>query len=55
MRLSSFEKMLRQLPVPVIGRIENDRFLLDVRTIQDQEIVELIGILIDVLSGDDSD
>lgn len=55
MRLSSFEKMLRQLPVPVIGRIENDRFLLDVRTIQDQEIVELTGILIDVLSGDDSD
>lgn len=55
MRLSSFEKTLRQLSVPVIGRIENDRFLLDVRTIQDVEIVELTGMLIDVLSGDDSD
>lgn len=55
MRLSSFEKTLRQLPVPVIGRIENDRFLLDVRTVQDNEIIELTGTLIGVLSGDKSD
>ncbi len=44
-RLNAFEKNLRHLPIPIIGRIENDRFLLDVRTIQDREIVELVTLL----------
>jgi L-seryl-tRNA(Ser) seleniumtransferase len=44
-RLNTFEKNLRHLPIPIIGRIENDRFLLDVRTIQDREIVELVTLL----------
>jgi L-seryl-tRNA(Ser) seleniumtransferase len=44
-RLNTFEKNLRHLPIPIICRIENDRFLLDVRTIQDREIVELVALL----------
>lgn len=45
MKLSVFEKRLRNLPIPLIGRIENNRFLLDVRTIQDREIKELVAVL----------
>lgn len=44
-RLNTFEKNLRHLPIPIIGRIVNDRFLLDVRTIQDREIVDLLILL----------
>ncbi len=46
-RLNAFEKDLRHLPIPIIGRIENDRYLLDARTIQDREIVELLILLDD--------
>ncbi len=45
MSLNSFEKKLRHLPIPIIGRIENDRFLLDVRTLQEREYDELIALL----------
>ncbi|WP_457577211.1 L-seryl-tRNA(Sec) selenium transferase [Desulfomarina sp.] len=45
MKLSSFEKKLRSLKIPVIGRIENEQFLLDVRTIGDHEVVDLVGQL----------
>lgn len=45
MKLSAFEQRLRNLAIPIIGRIENERFLLDVRTIQDREISELVGLL----------
>jgi len=41
-KLSIFESSLRKLSIPIIGRIENDRFLLDVRTIQDREITDLV-------------
>lgn len=44
-RLNEFEKQLRELPIPLIGRIENDRFLIDVRTIQDRETKELVEVL----------
>lgn len=46
-KLSVFEKKLRHLPIPLIGRIENHRFLLDVRTIQEREIKELVLVLTD--------
>ncbi len=47
MKLSVFKKQLRKLAIPIIGRIENERFLLDVRTVQDREIPDLVGLLTD--------
>lgn len=47
MKISNFETRLRELSIPIIGRIENDRFLLDVRTIQDSELSEITALLID--------
>ncbi|MGB3210607.1 MAG: L-seryl-tRNA(Sec) selenium transferase [Desulforhopalus sp.] len=47
MKVSTFEKRLRKLPLPLIGRIENERFLIDVRTVQDREIPELVSLLIE--------
>jgi L-seryl-tRNA(Ser) seleniumtransferase len=46
------EKRFRRLPLPIIGRIENERFLLDARTIQDREIAELVHQIIDFFSKD---
>lgn len=45
MTVAALEKQLRRLDLPLIGRIEDDSFLIDVRTIQDCEITELVGIL----------
>lgn len=39
--VSQLEREFRTLDIPIIGRIEDDRFLLDMRTIQDCELVEL--------------
>lgn len=46
MKLSDLEKGLRKLATPVIGRMENDMFLLDVRTIQDKEVGALAELLL---------
>jgi len=45
---NAIEKKMRAGSPPVIGRIEDDTFLMDLRTIQDDEI-ELIGSLCDTL------
>jgi len=45
--LNAFESALRRLPLPLIGRIENEKFLIDCRTIQDREISELAALLIE--------
>jgi L-seryl-tRNA(Ser) seleniumtransferase len=45
--LNSLETDFRQLPVPLVGRIEHDKFVLDMRTIQEDEIV----MVADILSG----
>jgi L-seryl-tRNA(Ser) seleniumtransferase len=45
MTLHTFETMLRRLTIPIIGRIENDRFLLDVRTVQERETGDLVTLL----------
>lgn len=55
MKLNNFEKKMREIEIPIIGRIENDRFLLDVRTIQDQEIPELVALLTGFFHGDSRD
>lgn len=44
--LNAVETDFRQLPVPLIGRIENDRFVLDMRTIQEDEITMVADILV---------
>lgn len=48
--LNILEREFRRLPVPLIGRIENERFLIDARTIQDREIHLLSDLLIDFFS-----
>ncbi len=55
MKLNIFEQKLREIEIPIIGRIENDRFLLDVRTIQDQEIPLLSALLKGVFDGESCD
>ncbi|MCP4340922.1 MAG: L-seryl-tRNA(Sec) selenium transferase [Desulfobulbaceae bacterium] len=61
MKLSFFESSLRKLSIPIIGRIENGRFLIDVRTVQDGEIAAFVSLLTDFFDafhkgdGEDSD
>jgi len=45
--LNQLERDFRALPTPVIGRIEHDRFLLDMRTVRDDEIGPLARQIID--------
>ena len=45
MTLNTFEKKLRHLPIPIVGRIENGCFLLDVRTLQEREFGEIVELL----------
>lgn len=43
---AQLERDFRTLPVPLIGRIENERFIIDCRTVQDDEIAEIAQCLI---------
>lgn len=52
LRLNQLEKKLRNLTTPIIGRIENERYILDVRTIQDREISDLIESLAIIFIGE---
>lgn len=45
LKVSLLEKRLRQAPFPVIGRMEEDRLLLDMRTVADDEIDPLVESL----------
>ena len=51
MTVHNLEILLRQQKVPVIGRIEDDRLLLDMRTVADDEIVLLADCLQLAFSG----
>lgn len=50
MKMSRFEKLLRHAPVPVIGKVEHNRLVLDMRTIVDDELGELVESLLSALS-----
>ncbi len=50
MGVSALEKRLRKLFVPIIGRIENEKFLLDFRTVQDQDVSQLSANLLDIFT-----
>ncbi|MBW2466168.1 MAG: L-seryl-tRNA(Sec) selenium transferase, partial [Deltaproteobacteria bacterium] len=43
--VNKLEKNLRTIPVPVIGRIEEEKFILDMRTVLDDEISLIAGTL----------
>ncbi|WP_456387374.1 L-seryl-tRNA(Sec) selenium transferase [Desulfolithobacter sp.] len=47
--VSRLEHLLRQQDLPVIGRIEENRFVLDMRTVADDEVVDLASVIISVL------
>ncbi|BCO09361.1 L-seryl-tRNA(Sec) selenium transferase [Desulfolithobacter dissulfuricans] len=49
--VSRLEQLLRQQDLPVIGRIEDDRFIFDMRTVADDEVVDLASVIISVLVG----
>ncbi len=44
--ISRLEKGFRQLSLPIIGRVEDEKFLLDARTIQDGEIRQLCDLIV---------
>jgi len=41
MTVNDLEEKLRKTSLPVIGRIEEDHFLLDMRTVADDEVLAL--------------
>jgi len=45
------EEKLRTRPLPIIGRIAQDTFLLDLRTITDQDIAEIISALQSIVAS----
>lgn len=51
MEINKLEKDFREMNVPLIGRIEHDRFLLDFKTIQDHEIAELAQVISSYFCG----
>ena len=50
--VNRMEENLRTAAVPVIGRIEEDRFLLDMRTVGDDEVASLASMLLHVFGVD---
>lgn len=47
LKLSQFEKGMRELRLPIIGRIEDERYLLDMRTIREHEINDVAQQLVE--------
>lgn len=53
MSASALENHMRRNTPPIIGRIESDRFILDMRTVQDDELPDIDQALIACLKGSD--
>jgi L-seryl-tRNA(Ser) seleniumtransferase len=53
-KISELERRFRQLDNPIIGRVENERLLLDLRTVQDIEISLLGDLIAQFFTGDDT-
>jgi len=53
--ITSLETGLRKMAVPILGRVENGHFVLDLRTVQDREIPELAKELNQFLSSADGE
>lgn len=45
--LNVLEREFRRLEIPIIGRIENEGFLLDLRTVLNDEVAELAALIIE--------
>jgi L-seryl-tRNA(Ser) seleniumtransferase len=50
--LNFLEKEFRKLTIPIIGRIENDAFLIDLRTVLEDEIIELASLILGFFSAE---
>ena len=48
MKMSMLERKLRENSLPVIGRIEDDGFLFDMRTVADDEVPLLADVIFTV-------
>ncbi|MCK5543718.1 MAG: L-seryl-tRNA(Sec) selenium transferase, partial [Desulfobulbaceae bacterium] len=50
MTVNDLELKLRSAEQPVIGRIEDDRFILDMRTVADKELAGLAATILEILT-----
>jgi L-seryl-tRNA(Ser) seleniumtransferase len=50
--VNRLENELRHASLPVIGRIEGDRLLLDMRTVATEEVILLAGVLLEVFGSE---
>jgi len=53
--VSRFEELLRNLPVPIIARIEKERILFDMRTVPEEDEEMLISELVNTIKKSDLD
>ena len=49
--LNRFEKDMRDVAIPLIGRIENNAFIIDFRTILESDVPDLTSLLIDYFTS----
>ena len=52
LKLSRLEEKLRRLDIPIIGRVENDRLLFDMRTVRSDELHLIVKGLLQALTSE---